>query len=578
MTAKILCIVPYPGLKNKIEYSFKKMTKRNPKLNVKIQIELANMANKRKLSNLVKNNYFDLLLSRGGTFDFLKGQTNAPVIDIGISQYDIIRTIRNIPDPNKTAIICYDAFNQAITETLAQFNIKMKKFVVKKKIDINKAMNRLSTMGYNNVLCDSGIILTSNNIHHFNSYLIESGDEVVTQALKTCFFLLKEKQKNVNYFSLLSESLKSFHDYTLFFEKGNYFNILFSTNKKKADSLAQKIRKALSEHKQILVFDDSSWHMLVKQTKSFSIVMIDNLGQLSQQNRVPEYDFEYISSIYSICYDKHFFKLLDYYSDLATPLCLVGEEGLAKEYLCSLIVRRIRNQKLKPILLTLSNHEEIHKAITNTNSPFFENHHLIQLSGIEKLSQNDQLDLFDFIHESNLASRNKLVFLIDQPYGTKLSVVFPDSLNVNHLFLKPLSEMSYEIFNQLVHSILNDFSLKTGKTFSGVSDTALDQLSSYPWPQNYREFINVLTTALATSSGPILRGKDIADILRQFATAEKSKPQILNKKKATNYTKLNLHDIIVQEIKQVLKENRGNKTKTAKQLDISRATLWRYLK
>lgn len=217
MTAKILCIVPYPGLKNKIEYSFKKMTKRNPKLNVKIQIELANMANKRKLSNLVKNNYFDLLLSRGGTFDFLKGQTNAPVIDIGISQYDIIRTIRNIPDPNKTAIICYDAFNQAITETLAQFNIKMKKFVVKKKIDINKAMNRLSTMGYNNVLCDSGIILTSNNIHHFNSYLIESGDEVVTQALKTCFFLLKEKQKNVNYFSLLSESLKSFHDYTLFF-------------------------------------------------------------------------------------------------------------------------------------------------------------------------------------------------------------------------------------------------------------------------------------------------------------------------------------------------------------------------
>ncbi|MBA1392334.1 hypothetical protein EQ500_00210, partial [Lactobacillus sp. XV13L] len=108
MTAKILCIVPYPGLKTKVQLFFEKMAAENPHLNVKIQIELANLANKRELTNLVKSNYFDMLLSRGGTVDFLKGQTNVPVIDIGISQYDIIRTITSIPDLGKTAIICYD--------------------------------------------------------------------------------------------------------------------------------------------------------------------------------------------------------------------------------------------------------------------------------------------------------------------------------------------------------------------------------------------------------------------------------------------------------------------------------------
>ena len=578
MTAKILCIVPYPGLKKKVAHFFTQMTNENPDLDVKIKIELANLANKRELSNLVKNNYFDLLLSRGGTFDFLKDQTNVPVIDIGISQYDIIRTIRNIPNINKTAIVCYDAFNQTITETLAQFNLKMTKFVVKKKIDINKAMSRLSTMGYDNILCDSGIILASNNIYHFNSYLIESGDEVVYQALKTCFLLLKEKQRNTNYFNLLSESLNAFHDYTLFFEKNNYFNVLFSTSKSKIGSLSQKIRKAINEHKQILTFEGCTWHMLVKQTESFSIITIDNLGKLDQQNQLIQYDFEYISSIYSICYDKHFFKLLDYYAALITPISLIGANGLVKEYLCSLIAHKTKNQELPPVLLKLSNHEDLQKATTDTNSIFFENHRLIQLVGVEKMNQTDQLDLFDFIRKSNLASRNKLIFLIDQPSGTKLNVNFPNFLNINQLFLKPLSEMPYEVFSQLVHSILNSFSLKTGKTFSGVSDTALDQLSSYSWPHNYREFIKVLTTALAISDGPILKGKDIANVLRQFAIVEKSKPSSFDKKNKSNPMNLTLHDIIVRETKQALKENGGNKTKTAKQLDISRATLWRYLK
>ncbi|MEB3363200.1 PrpR N-terminal domain-containing protein [Lactobacillus sp. R2/2] len=125
----------------------------------------------------------------------MEKQTNVPVIDIGISQYDIIRTIKSIPDLSKSAIICYDAFDQAISQTLAQFNIKMTKYVVQKKMDIKNAMAKLAASGYHNIICDSGIIVASNNIYHLNSYLIESGDEVVYQALKTCFLLLRKRKQ-----------------------------------------------------------------------------------------------------------------------------------------------------------------------------------------------------------------------------------------------------------------------------------------------------------------------------------------------------------------------------------------------
>ncbi|MBA1393072.1 hypothetical protein EQ500_04190 [Lactobacillus sp. XV13L] len=391
--------------------------------------------------------------------------------------------------------------------------------------------------------------------------------------------MLKEKQKNVNYFELLSESLQAFHNYTLFFARDNYFEVLFSSNKKKTAILAQKVRKAINEHKQLVFFDDASWHLTIKQTDHFSLATLDRLEKNSHYQDKPQRDLNYISSIYSICYDQHFFKLLDYYAGLPTPVCIAGADGLRKTYLSRLIAKKAGKNHLPLIEISLSNHEELEQAITDNSSPFFENNNLVQISGIEKMRQGDLHDFFTFIRKSNLASRNKLVFLISQAYGTKLTVDFPNDLNVNQLFLKPLNEMSYEVFNQLVRSILNDFSLKTGKTFSGVSDTALDLLSSYAWPHNYREFIQVLTTALATATGPILKGKDIEEILDQFSIAEKSRPEQTVDSTHNLETKgQTLHDAIVQIIKDKLKENHGNKTKTALELNISRATLWRYLK
>lgn len=576
MTAKILCIVPYPGLRNKVQHFFKQLTTENADLDIQIQIELANLANKNNLAALVKNNDFDLLLSRGGTVAFLEKQTNVPVIDIGISQYDIIRTIKSIPDLSESAIICYDAFDQAISQTLAQFNIKMTKYVVQKKMDIKNAMAKLAASGYHNIICDSGIIVASNNIYHLNSYLIESGDEVVYQALKTCFLLLREKETNINYFNLLSETLAAFHNYTLFFEKDNYFNVLFSTNKKKAAFLAKKVRKALSDATPIVTWANSSWHVVVTQTTNFSIATLDYLGKAPSSSQT-HFDADYISSVYSTCYDNQFFKLLRHYSHLQAPVAIIGADGLEKEYLGSLIFKE--TDAAAPIQISLSDHESLSKALADNDSIFFDNHHLIQITGLEKLPASDQNDFFEFIRKSNLDGRNKLIFLITQPYGTKLNISFPDYLTVNELFLKPLNAMSYDVFNQLVHSILNDFNLKTGKTFSGISDTALDHLSSYPWPHNYREFIHVLTTALAVADAPILKGKDIDLILTQLAVSEKSQPEQAALKAASPaHRGLSLHDIIVQDIKQALKENNGNKTKTAKELNISRATLWRYLK
>lgn len=571
---EILAIVPYPGLKEKIEKNFKKLSTIYPNLKLKLRIEIANLSNKKQLQQIISSSQPSIILSRGGTVNFIKKHTNITVIDIGISQYDIIRTIKTIPNIKKTGIICYPAFDQSISDTLAQFNIDIEKIVVNKKVDIRNAISYFLDKGYENILCDSGIIINSYD-YQLSSYLIESGDEVINHALETCFLILLERQDNHNYYELLTNYLKISHKYTLFSQDNNFSKIVFSSDKNKSNFLAKKIRKAIKSNNRILRFDKQKWHLIIKKTDKYFIANIDSLGA-DKENNSHSYDQNYIPIIYSICHDKHFFNLINYYATSSLPLSIVSSPGLEPEYLLDLI-SQVRNQKYRRV--NISNEKKLINLITNQSSPFFDNNNLLVITNMEKLNFKNSNIFFKFLLDSNLATRNKIVFLNEQTYGTKINITFPKSLHLNQIILDPLNTVSYDKFNLLVHSIFNRFNLIAGKTFTGISDTALDRLTSYSWSNNYQEFIQVLLTLMKTSPGPILKGTEVEDTLQHFALIEKAKPtlttEIVTHKDIKNKT---LHDIIVDNVKSVLAENNDNKTKTAQQLNISRATLWRYLK
>lgn len=571
---EILAIVPYPGLKEKIEKNFKKLSTIYPNLKLKLRIEIANLSNKKQLQQIISSSQPSIILSRGGTVNFIKKHTNITVIDIGISQYDIIRTIKTIPNIKKTGIICYPAFDQSISDTLAQFNIDIEKIVVSKKVDIRNAISYFLDKGYENILCDSGIIINSYD-YQLSSYLIESGDEVINHALETCFLILLERQDNHNYYELLTNYLKISHKYTLFSQDNDFSKIFFSSDKNKSNFLAKKIRKAIKSNNRILRFDKQKWHLIIRKTDKYFIANIDSLGA-DKENNSHSYDQNYIPIIYSICHDKHFFNLINYYATSSLPLSIVSSPGLEPEYLLDLI-SQVRNQKYRRV--NISNEKKLINLITNQSSPFFDNNNLLVITNMEKLNFKNSNIFFKFLLDSNLATRNKIVFLNEQTYGTKINITFPKSLHLNQIILDPLNTVSYDKFNLLVHSIFNRFNLIAGKTFTGISDTALDRLTSYSWSNNYQEFIQVLLTLMKTSPGPILKGTEVEDTLQHFALIEKAKPtlttEIVTHKDIKNKT---LHDIIVDNVKSVLAENNGNKTKTAQQLNISRATLWRYLK
>lgn len=97
---------------------------------------------------------------------------------------------------------------------------------------------------------------------------------------------------------------------------------------------------------------------------------------------------------------------------------------------------------------------------------------------------------------------------------------------------------------------------------------ATARLLQHDWPANARELSSVLEAAVVSSPDGLIRGEDLP-IIPTLAPA----PPVT----ASSLPDLNLDAVILNHIRLVLDMNRGNKLKTARQLGISRSTLYRLL-
>jgi two-component system response regulator AtoC len=97
----------------------------------------------------------------------------------------------------------------------------------------------------------------------------------------------------------------------------------------------------------------------------------------------------------------------------------------------------------------------------------------------------------------------------------------------------------------------------------------LARLLQHNWPGNVRELAAVLETALLEATSGVIRPDDLA--LPNGLEAAPSVPS------AIHADSLNLDSVIQQHVQYVLDLNRGNKLRAARQLGISRSTLYRIL-
>ena len=119
----------------------------------------------------------------------------------------------------------------------------------------------------------------------------------------------------------------------------------------------------------------------------------------------------------------------------------------------------------------------------------------------------------------------------------------------------------------LARILLAQVSLRYRSSVTGLSPRAADQILRYDWPGNVRELENAMERAVAIGQNNLVEIDDLPEEVRQAIPV----PSLTGPVRA-------LEEIEKDYIMAVLDLNGGNQARTARELGIGSATLYRKLK
>jgi len=139
-------------------------------------------------------------------------------------------------------------------------------------------------------------------------------------------------------------------------------------------------------------------------------------------------------------------------------------------------------------------------------------------------------------------------------------------LNIIKIQLPPLRERREDIPLLVEHFLARMNALK-GKDISGVSHEVMGLLLNYPFPGNIRELENLLEHAYVLCRG---RGIEVKDLPAEFLE------KVRGGEPKTDLGPLELSE--ARAIRDALRRHGGNRILTARELGLSRTTLWRKMR
>ncbi|MBI3014610.1 MAG: sigma 54-interacting transcriptional regulator [Candidatus Tectomicrobia bacterium] len=148
-------------------------------------------------------------------------------------------------------------------------------------------------------------------------------------------------------------------------------------------------------------------------------------------------------------------------------------------------------------------------------------------------------------------------------------------LNVFRIHLPPLRERGNDVL-LLADHFVRTLAARMGKAETGISQDARELLLAYPWPGNIRELQNAVERALIVSEGGLLTAAQLGVV----STREPIAPRV-SSADSTDVPSLPEGSFAHMEkrlVLEALRKARGNKSKAAKLLGLTRSQLYTRLK
>ncbi len=585
---KVLGIAPYEVMKTAIE----RLAKNRTDLELNAYVGDLNYGKELVIRHADEN--YDAIISRGGTAQVIKEVTDIPVVDISLSVYDILRAIKLAENyQERYAIVGFSNITSSayLLCDLLQYQVDI--FTVYSDTEVPPLLNRLKSQDYNMVVCDM-ISYTEAKLLGLNAILITSGQESIEDAFNQAIKISTSHNKIRHDNLFLKEVIKNSGSHTVIFDSQD--NIYFSTwDKENEIEVYDLLRRELpnvrssSNHKAFknvegTLFSISSY-MLPYEEQLYAVFYFTDSKipithgkyglHFSNKKEAQEHFFNSFYNMTGVIGDLA--DSIDQISRSPFPVMIIGEYGTGKDQIARLLYTQspLQTNPLVTVDCSQITDKEWSYLTNHYNSPFNDNNNTIYFKGIDALDPERNHQLISSIINTNLYRRNRLLFSCTSQKDSWLSNEgqdFVKRFSCLTVCLPPLRERIHEL-PTLSSMYLSKLNMTLGKQLIGFEAKAMEMLMHYDWPQNYTQFkrltreLAVLTTTpyITSNSVAVLLDKERSSIYKSYETVSMDLERPLD-------------EIIKDIIKKAVADNNGNQSLTARQLQISRTTLWRYLK
>ena len=537
---------------------------------------------------------FDVVVSRGGTAGMLREVTDLPVIEIPVSLYDVLRTIKLAENyAEQMAIVGFPGVteNAHTLCNLMRFDIPIE--TVHHSSDVPAALRKLQERNIHTVICDM-VAHGAARSEGFQALLITSGESSLHQALQDAQTQGRtfRRIRNENHFlrSMIGQDSRRCVVFNTKREKVFAFSDILPEDL--LDVLRRRI-PGVPDKGEVLFYHHAGGIMHAVSASSFELngqryyVFRDQPSQIplkTVHSGIRFYDALECQQLFG----NSFFTVSGSMGDMEPRLSpiaeschavmIIGEEGTGKEQIArALYLRsRLKNHPFVTIDGSRLTERGWDYLLERHESPLSTEGTAIFFQHMEDAPQTRQNALISLIEETGLARRLWLIFSFDTREGEalcqfalKLSVKLgPLSLNL------PTLRSRRDEIPSLASLYLSNLNMELGRQVSGFEPEALNMMTRYNWPGNYTQFKHVLHELTILTPGPYISATDVAELLAQERKVYRRVPGPAGE---PTFSGMTLDEICAAVVRQVLADNHGNQTRTARQLGISRTTLWRML-
>lgn len=587
---RILGIAPYEGMKTLMS----SLAEEYP------QIDLTLFVGDREQGlEIAKSNFhgnYDVVISRGGTANMLRRNLALPVVEIEISVYDILCTVKLADGlPGKIAIV--SAANTASSAQalcdLMDYDLDI--FTYDSHDTVESILLQLQKDSYQAILCDMVANTTAKRLG-INSFLIASSmgsiRKAFDQALLLCGSQRHLRDENLFFRELIQGQISQ----TLVFDgDGSLFlSTIESPRPELLDLLRRELPESRKETERRITRNVGGMLYSIRSRQidsgslSYTAFFVDARKTPLSPNQVgirfstrPEAETAFYNSIFSFAG-----TISDFQDDIAkisqssAPVMVTGEDGTGKESIVSALYMRspLQNNPLVSINCSLLNDKSWAFLLEHHNSPLADEGNTLYFASIDVLSHERCQQLLAVLSEMDVCRRNRVIFsCVCQPgeHISSIGSLFTDKLCCLSLYLPPLRQMAERI-PTLVNLSLSQLNADLPRRIVGAEPEAMNLLQNFQWPHNYTQFRRIIGELAVTASGQVITADSVRQLLRKERHVGAFSPRAENAAVPLDLNRT-LDEISQDVALRVVEETGGNQTAAAKRLGISRTTLWRLL-